>query len=222
MGMLRWIAFILISLASLSGYAQLIASGDSLILLKIIGEKVCIDKKGNLSFSYYYENISPNPLIVLDYYDPCIWENPHLYLASDSLPTLGLVASIKNDLGEEILPVLDSHSLDSIPPEKYRIDSLAFYEVYEPKKTLEYLDHTRVLKPQKPLINFFSLKPNKRKCFLPGQFTFDPERKYTIRLFYLAHADAATLINHSTVKKEDHLFVGKIMSNEVELCFEKK
>ncbi len=221
MDKLRLIGGVVLVLAHLLAHSQPIITGDSLVSIGIIGDKVCIDKKGNLNFSYFYQNKSSNYVILLDYYDPCIWENPVFYMKEDSLHTLGLFVSIQNDQGEEMLPVRNALSSDSAVPEFVHQDSIAFYEAHEKQKSEDYEYHTRVLKPKTSMINFFSLKLNKRKCFGEGEFKFDPNRKYTVRLHYVTQADMIHLLDPSMIHKSDHAFVGKVMSEKVELCFEK-
>lgn len=213
-----WIFF-----ACMAANAQQTISGDTLLYVHIIGDKICLDKKGSLNFTYYFENKAPETLIVLDYYEPCAWENQDWLHTNDSLKTIGLVAVIKDDSGNVVLPVRREWSLDSnFNEEKHKEDSLLFYETYEQEKIKEFDFHTRAVKHNHKLMNFYSSRLNKRKCFDPGTFVFDPKRKYTVTLHYISHPDALHLLNHGRISKTDVLFVGTSVSNEVNLCFESK
>jgi hypothetical protein len=93
--------------------------------LKIIGDKLCINK-GNLllSFSYYYENNTQDHVTILDYYDTCYWED----FNQDSTRSEALVLVIKDDSGKIVLPTSKIDSLHLSDHEKYSIDSAEYYE----------------------------------------------------------------------------------------------
>src|SRR6478735_1161662 len=137
--------FALFFFLSLSSKSQHVISGDSLLELHIIGDKICLDKKGNLEFSYFFKNTSEEHLIVIDYYEPCLWENPLYQHLSDSGRTLGLVLEILDSAGNVVQPARPLY-VDSLA-DKMHQDSLAFYETYHNKNLQEYEYHTRVLKP---------------------------------------------------------------------------
>ena len=205
---------------SLSSKSQHVISGDSLLELHIIGDKVCFDKKGNLEFSYFFKNTSEEHLIVIDYYEPCLWENPLYQHPSDSEYTQGLMLEILDSVGNVLQPTRPLYA-DHLA-DKMHQDSLAFFESYHSKNLQEYEYHTRVLKPGTSLINFFSLKSSKRKCFRAGTFQFDQSKPYRLRFSYVTFTDSKDLVNHSMIRKQDVMFVGKIVAKEVPLCFDVK
>lgn len=211
----RSFGFVLFLLVSLATKGQHLISGDSLLELHIIGEKICLDKKGNLEFSYFFKNTSEEHLVIIDYYEPCLWENPSYLHPKDSALTLGLVLEILDSAGNVLHPARPEH--DALGQ-----DSLTHYEAYHAKNLREYEYHTRVLRPKTSLINFYSLRPSKRKCYRTGTFDFDRSKSYRLRLSYLTFPDANDLVNHSMIRKQDVVFVGKVVAKEVPLCFDVK
>ena len=192
------------------------SQSDSTIQLKIIGNKLCINKQNLLlSFSYYYENNTKNNVAILDYYDPCFWED----FNQDSTRSEALVLVIKDDSGKIVLPTNKIDSLYLSDHEKYSIDSSAFYEKYKHQQEKDHIFHTRVLRPKDILINLYTIKLNKRKCFQAKKFEFDFSRKYFFSLYYLSKNDIFQLLNHSILEHDTQLFKGKLQSNEVELCW---
>lgn len=203
---------LLLILSVFSSHAQ---KKDSTMSLHIIGDKVYADKASySLSFSYYFENNTEKHLMVLDYYEPCAWEDPTVW--SDSGRTRGLVLHILDESGQEVYP--NQNDSARFRPD-YKTDSIAFYELYHEKNRRGYLDHTRMLRPKQSLINTFSLKLNKRKCFEEATFVFDRSKKYRVYLSYTAGSDVEELANHSVMNRHDKVFHGIIRSAEVELLF---
>lgn len=206
--------FIFLGLLSIDAFCQ----HDSIITLRIIDQKICYNKKTSaLNFSYYFENHSDSHLVIIDYYEPCVWENPRNKL--DSNQTLGLILRIVDDSGKVLLPTVVIDSVAMLHHEQYTSDSTKFFEVYERARDKEYLFHTRSLRPLDVLINLYNLKLNKRKCFYKTSFVFDYSRKYKIQLYYQSNEDVAKLVRYSVLGKDDVLFVGTLKSNEVDLCF---
>jgi len=192
------------------------AQSDSSLSLHIIGEKVVVNKeKLLLNFSYYYENQLANDVAVVDYYSPCFWEDAH----QDTSKSSFLVLIIKDDSGKIVLPTQPIDSVYSSDHDKFLVDSTQFYDKFEKMQKLDFVFHTRVLHPKDVLINLFTMKLNKRKCFQARYFDFDFSRKHTISLFYLAKDDILLLLNKTVLKPDDEVFLGKIHSNEVELIF---
>lgn len=208
------LTLILLGLLSIHAFCQY----DSIITLRIIDQKICYNKKTSaLNFSYYFENHSDSHLVIIDYYEPCVWENPLNRL--DSNQTFGLVLKIVDDSGKVLLPTVVIDSVAMSHHEKYTSDSTRFFEVYERTRDKDYLFHTRSLRPLDVLINLYNLKMNKRKCFYKSTFAFDYTRKYKIHLYYQSNEDVAKLVRHSVLNKDDVLFIGTLKSNEVDLCF---
>lgn len=192
------------------------SQSDSTLQLKIIGNKLCISKeKLLLNFSYYYENNTKNHVAILDYYDPCFWED----FNQDTSKSEALVLVIKDDSGKTVLPTSQPDSLYVSESEKYSIDSAAFHEKHKHQQEKDHIFHTRVLRPKDVLINLYTIKLNKRKCFQAKKFEFDFSRKYFFSLYYLSKEDISPLLNHSMLGHDTQLFKGKLQSNEVELCW---
>ena len=187
------------------------------ISLQIIDANVCFNKKTSaLNFSYYFENHSDKHMVIIDYYEPCPWEKQrHI---SDSAYIPGLVLRIKDDLGQLVLPTIVPDTA-AMQHDLYIQDSLNYFEDYNKTRNKNYLFHTRSLRPKDVLVNLYNLRINKRKCFYKSVFTFDYSRKYTVSLYYLAKEDVHTLANYAVLNKDDVLFVGELISNEVSLCF---
>ncbi len=192
------------------------SQSDSTLQLKIIGDKLCINKeKLLLSFSYYYENNTKDNIAILDYYDPCYWEDFNV----DSTRSEALVLVIKDDSGKIVLPSSKIDSLYVLDHERYSTDSVAFYEKYKRQQEKDHLFYTCVLRPKDVLINLYTIRLNKRKCFQSKKFEFDFSRKYFFSLYYLSKEDISQLVNHSMLGHDTQLFKGKLQSNEVELCW---
>jgi hypothetical protein len=192
------------------------SQSDSTIQLKIIGDKLCINReKLLLSFSYYYENNTKNNVAILDYYDPCFWED----FNQDSSKSQALVLVIKDDSGKIILPTSKIDSLYLSDHDKYITDSSSFHEKHKRQQEKDHIFHTRVLRPQDVLINLYTIKLNKRRCFPAQEFVFDFSRKYFFSLYYLSKEDISQLLNHSSIEPDTHIFKGKLQSNKVELCW---
>jgi hypothetical protein len=192
------------------------SQADSTLQLKIIGDKLCINKeKLLLSFSYYYENNTKDNVAILDYYDPCYWED----FNQDSTRSEALVLVIKDDSGKIVLPSSNIDSSYVLDHEKYSIDSSAFHEKYKRQQEKDHQYHTRVLRPDNIFINLYTIRLNKRKCFQAKKFEFDFSRKYFFSLYYLSKEDISQLLNHSLLGHDTQLFKGKLQSNEVELCW---
>lgn len=192
------------------------AQTDSSISLHIIGEKVYVNKeKLLLNFSYYYENHLSKDAIVMDYYNPCFWEEAH----QDTTKSQFLVLVILDDSGKVVLPKQHPDTLYSKNHELFLADSTHFYEKFYKLQKQDFIFHTRLLRPSDVLINLFTMKLNKRKCFQTRYFHFDFGRKYTISLYYLAKDDIHLVLSMAALKKDDEIFIGKLRSNEVELVF---
>jgi hypothetical protein len=193
-----------------------IAQPDTSITLRILDPKVCIDKaKYTIGFSYYFENKSKQKLILVDYYEPCFWEHSK----SDSARTVGIMLQIEDENGNLVLPVRKTDSLQTANPTQYIADSTHFYHTYEHRNRREFHFNTSVLNPKAVMTNFFTMKLNKRKCFHPSFFELDFNKKYTVSIKYIAESTIHHHVNQMMVKKDDHVFVGEIQSNKVELCF---
>lgn len=202
----------LLLLLNIIGHSQ----PDSTIQLKIIGDKLCIDKqKLLLNFSYYYENNTNNNVAILDYYDLCFWED----FNQDTSKSQALVLVIKDDSGKIVLPTNQIDSLYLSDHERYTSDSSLFHEKHKRQQEKDYIFHTRVLRPKDVLINLYTIRLNKRKCFTTQKFEFNFSQKYFFSLYYLSKEDISQLLNHSMLGHDTQLFKGKLQSNQVELCW---
>jgi hypothetical protein len=205
-------------LNAIGSHAQELVRGDSLLTLHILGDKICAEKNTlNLSFTYYFESQSNEHLIIIDHYETCFWEKPRTD-TSDQEATKGLYVVIKDDSGQVVLPARDLSFQDSTQHKEQWLQNEAFSTLYDQTLLKDWEFHTRILRPKDTYMNLFTLKLNKRKCYSPATFHFDPTRNYYLSLHYVAGEDALELINKSYLGKTDRLFVGEIRSNEVELC----
>jgi len=196
----------------LNAFAQI----DTSITLRILDPQVCIDKaKYIIGFSYYFENNSSQKLILVDYYEPCYWEHAN----SDSARTVGIVLQIEDENGNLVLPMRKPDSLQTSNLTKYISDSTHFYHTYEHRNRHEFHFNTSILNPKAVMTNYFTMKLNKRKCFHPCFFELDFTKKYTVSIKYIAESTIHHHVNQTMVKKDDHVFVGEIHSNKLELCF---
>ncbi len=190
---------------------------DSTLSIHIIGDKVCIDRnKLQLNFSYYYENHTAEPIVVIDYSEPCFWET-HLLTDSSKSPFIYLV--IQDDLGNTILPNVMPDSTYIPYNQKKNLDSTTFHTDYFHEKETLSSENTLTVAPKAEFVSLFSMKLNRRKCFNPKLFVFDFSRKYTFQVVYSAKEDIRELASDAFVKNHGKYFQGKIVSNKVALCF---
>ncbi|HAR19163.1 MAG TPA: hypothetical protein DCR46_00755 [Cytophagales bacterium] len=193
------------------------AQNDSSLSLHILDQKICVEKsKLNVSFSYYYENRTSKNLVVIDYYEPCVWEK-QLAQKDDSL-YVGLYLVIEDENGKVLIP---QPYHDTLHTESNNLseDGLAFYDSYNRGLTNEYHFNTAILQPGAMLTGFFSMRLNKRKCFQVGSFVFDSSKKYNVQLQYTAPQNIREYANKTMTKKNEEIFSGVILSNKVPLCW---
>jgi len=210
-GMFRSILMFCLLGLSQVGFSQ---RGDSL-LLKIVDQKVCYNRKTTvLSFSYYFENLAKKSQVVLNSYEACLGEMARH--ETDTTRTFGLVLEILDSAGNIVQPIV---KLDTGAATKYLTDSTEYLENYETYRTKDLRFFTRSIHKTNQLYNLFYIKANRKKCAFVAHYDFDLTKKYTLRLKYVAREDVSNIANSNFYERGDNFYVGTLYSNQVPLCF---